>query len=644
MNSRYLTGAIVLLLAFCFIASASLMAGSENESDDAEVILASGDSYDFGVVDRDPDLGTITLNPSSNKVTLHMQPTFFMSLISVESPSWLKGSVSNGIITLTGTYPSYDSYNVAVKVRLTQMEITYTFVMNIQEPGGSASCTATFTHGVSSGTMPHGTVSPITKQSGETIHLPTSGYTFSGYLQKGWRLNSVSGPFYELGASYTLSSDVKFYAVWEAEEHTISFNANGGTGSVDPITADSHTQVTLPSSGFSRSGWVFGGWNSSADGNGLHYDAGGKCKMPVYDLQLYAEWTSAVYTITFSTNGGSSVSTQSVEHGQTAEEPASPEKSGNTFAGWYLDAELTAAYDFSRTVTSDLTLYAKWTPVGYRVTFESNGGSSVSSQEVEYGKTVTQPQNPTKSGLNFAGWYTDVQCTKLYYFSTPVTADVTLYAKWLEHGHQIIFNTNGGSKVDSQTVADGSVVQRPSDPSKDGYLFASWMDGSNNDYDFTKIVSDSFTLYAKWTNYFSVTMNESKATLIIDNGYSAYSHIVDWGDGQVSNSSTMLTLAHDYEKSGDYTITLTSKRGDATVSAQFHVSALGGSDPVPGGDDDPKDDNTGDKKDYTAVIVFVVLAIVCLLLGCVLKPFWMGTVVFLILAVIAAALISSGVI
>ena len=487
------------------------------------------------------------------------------------------------------------------------------------------------------------TVDSVYAKHGDTITLP-SGLTKTGYTFAGWTINrNLTGiddgsRIYSPGASYTLSSYQSFYAIWTPLKYTVTFESNGGS-QVSSQQVNYNETVTRPSDP-SKDGNTFVGWYTD-EGLITVYNF----STPITgDLTLYAKWIPAVYTVTFNTNGGSLIPSQSVEHNQAAEEPASPAKSGNTFVGWYLDSDLTAAFDFSTPVTSDLTLYAKWSPIKYTVTFESNGGSKIDSQQIEYGKTVTQPQNPTRFGLNFAGWYTDIQCTKLYYFSTPVTADVTLYAKWLEHGYQINFDSNGGSKVDSQTVADGSVVQRPSNPIKDGYLFASWMDGSNNDYDFTKIVSDSFTLYAKWTNYFSVTMNESKATLIIDNGYSAYSHIVDWGDGQVSNSSTMLTLAHDYEKSGDYTITLTSKRGDATVSAQFHVSALGGSDPVPGGDDDPKDDNTGDKKDYTAVIVFVVLAIVCLLLGCVLKPFWMGTVVFLILAVIAAALISSGVI
>ncbi|MDE7453330.1 MAG: InlB B-repeat-containing protein [Clostridia bacterium] len=72
--------------------------------------------------------------------------------------------------------------------------------------------------------------------------------------------------------------------------------------------------------------------------------------------------------------------------------------------------------------------------VTYKVTFNSNGGSAVDEKEVESGKTVQKPANPSKEGYGFGGWYTDVDCTEgnEYDFSTPVTDDLTLYAKWTE--------------------------------------------------------------------------------------------------------------------------------------------------------------------------------------------------------------------
>lgn len=64
------------------------------------------------------------------------------------------------------------------------------------------------------------------------------------------------------------------------------------------------------------------------------------------------------------------------------------------------------------------------------VTFDSNGGSDVTAESVESGKTATEPVDPTREGYVFDGWYTDADCTIAYDFSSKVTEDITLYAKW----------------------------------------------------------------------------------------------------------------------------------------------------------------------------------------------------------------------
>ena len=137
-----------------------------------------------------------------------------------------------------------------------------------------------------------------------------------------------------------------------------------------------------------------------------------------------------IFTVTFDANGGSDIPSQDIVEGKTATEPSDPTKSGMTFSGWFTDADCTKAYDFSTPVTAATTLYAGWLNNPVKVTFESNGGSAVTPQTVEYNKAATKPADPTKSGMTFTGWFTDADCTKAYDFSTPVTADITLYAGW----------------------------------------------------------------------------------------------------------------------------------------------------------------------------------------------------------------------
>ena len=81
-------------------------------------------------------------------------------------------------------------------------------------------------------------------------------------------------------------------------------------------------------------------------------------------------------------------------------------------------------------MTSDVTLYAHWDVRTYTVSFDSNGGSSVSAQKVRHGSKASQPANPTRSGYAFQGWYTAKSGGSKYDFSRAVTSDVTLYAHW----------------------------------------------------------------------------------------------------------------------------------------------------------------------------------------------------------------------
>ena len=102
------------------------------------------------------------------------------------------------------------------------------------------------------------------------------------------------------------------------------------------------------------------------------------------------------YIVTFETNGGSAVASQTIVDNGTATTPTAPTKTGYTFAGWYTDAGCTNSYDFLTAVTESITLYAKWTVNTYTVTFETNSGSEVSTQTVDYNGTVKTPEAPTK--------------------------------------------------------------------------------------------------------------------------------------------------------------------------------------------------------------------------------------------------------
>ena len=125
----------------------------------------------------------------------------------------------------------------------------------------------------------------------------------------------------------------------------------------------------------------------------------------------------------------------------------------------------------------------------YTVTFDSDGGSTVSSQRVESGKTVTKPSNPTKTDYDFDGWFTG---DTLYDFDTPVKADITLKAKWEIAIYTITFDSDGGSDIEVQYVQAGKTVKEPDAPGKQGYGFYGWYNGET-EYDFSSAVHSDLT-------------------------------------------------------------------------------------------------------------------------------------------------------
>lgn len=140
------------------------------------------------------------------------------------------------------------------------------------------------------------------------------------------------------------------------------------------------------------------------------------------------------YTVTFNSQGGSEVAPQAVYAGEKIVKPANPTKEKEYFVDWYKEAECTNVWDFeNETVSQDITLYAKWTSIAYTVTFETNGGTAIEAQLVPEGTFATKPATaPTKEGNLFEGWYTEQTMTNLFDFYTPITKDITLYAKWMD--------------------------------------------------------------------------------------------------------------------------------------------------------------------------------------------------------------------
>ncbi|GAB0169933.1 hypothetical protein LSPCS325_33700 [Lysinibacillus sp. CTST325] len=349
---------------------------------------------------------------------------------------------------------------------------------------------------------------------GELVTAPDApvkeGYTFEGWykdkeLTKVWDFDKD-----------VVKRDITLYAKWSkvSSSYTVTFDTNGGS-EVPSQTVGYKELVKAPSTPV-KVGYTFGGWYKDKELTKVWNFNQDRVEK---DITLYAKWSKESYIVTFDANGGSEVSSQSIEYGKLIKAPSTPVKVGYTFGGWYKDNELTKVWNFNQDrVEKDITLYAKWSKESYIVTFDANGGSEVPSQSIEYGKLIKAPSTSVKAGYTFDGWHKDKELTVLWDFAKDVvTKNVTLYAKWTKdhtsgggsgggsgwtHLNTVTFDSDGGSEVPPQTVGFNDLVKVPSTPVKDGYQFTGWYKDAElkNAWGFTKDkVTADITLYAKWT-------------------------------------------------------------------------------------------------------------------------------------------------
>ncbi|PKK97133.1 MAG: hypothetical protein CVV58_02785, partial [Tenericutes bacterium HGW-Tenericutes-3] len=178
------------------------------------------------------------------------------------------------------------------------------------------------------------------------------------------------------------------------------------------------------------------------------------------------------FTISFNSNGGSYVESITFDTNESFTTPLDPTKTGYDFAGWFLDdatfdVPVSAESLIENALSELITVYAKWTAHQYTITFDSNGGSSVSSMTLDHQASVTAPLSPTKTGYTFAGWYSDSALNTAYMFASMPAQDLTLYAKWILDTespvtYTIVWQNADGSVLETDVVESGVV------PSYDG--------------------------------------------------------------------------------------------------------------------------------------------------------------------------------
>ena len=233
-----------------------------------------------------------------------------------------------------------------------------------------------------------------------------------------------------------------------------TFTADGE--SISTQTIDRGGKFTEPAAP-SKENHTFAGWYNGDE----KFDFDADTTNAPNVLELVAKWEKSKYTVKFVSDHGS-FADQTIEYGKLIETDklTIPEVEGYTFDGWYTDATRTKEFDFSTPITSNTTVYAKWTANDYYVSFVTEHGKTPTSQNVKYNGTATNPGELTEDGYTFIGWYADEAHKTKFDFSTPITSNTTVYAKW-EKNAPVLPDTYALNVSGAFVYVDGVDVTAP---------------------------------------------------------------------------------------------------------------------------------------------------------------------------------------
>ena len=282
---------------------------------------------------------------------------------------------------------------------------------------------------------------------------------------------------------------------------TVTFNKNGGTGSMNSLSCKYNQACTLTANSFTKTGYTFTGWNTESDGSGTSYSNNGSITTKS-SVVLYAQWRPNKVLVYYNANGAtpanattsdgtfyynklvsssdtrlvhSTNSSTTSAYFQTYTYDAAAKdlvnastfgltKTGYNFGGWYLNVNGTGtkftqtdnytAVDLSSNVESDdviVTLYAKWNIKKFTLTYDEKGGSSCTDiTDVNYNTAWGTLCAPTKTGYTFEGWKTSdgTVITK----DSKATADITVVAQWSANVYKITLDNQSATSAGSTAV------------------------------------------------------------------------------------------------------------------------------------------------------------------------------------------------
>lgn len=381
---------------------------------------------------------------------------------------------------------------------------------------------------------------------GTKLSDTTPGYTApskTGYTLEGWSTTQGATTGKPIGELDAVTQNITYYAVWKANTYTVKFDGNGSTGGTMADQSFTYnTAQELTANTYTRTGYTFGGWSTTANGTKVHEDKASVQNLTAEQngtVTLYAVWTPNTYTVTFHGGAGATgaMATQSFTYDEEKALTTNAFiKDGYTFQGWsktengttvdYTDGQMVR--NLTDTNNGTVNLYAVWKVQQRKVDFKDTDGTDFDpaiTVEVDHGSKVTANttgyREPTKMGYTFAGWSATQNATtggQILDQLAAITADTTYYAVWTPNQYTITFNGGTGATgtMNPQAFTYGTAQNLTKNAfTKTGYTFTGWTDENGNTYtdeqlvnNLTDVNNGTVTLTAQWAaNTYTVVFN-----------------------------------------------------------------------------------------------------------------------------------------
>ena len=287
-------------------------------------------------------------------------------------------------------------------------------------------------------------------------------------------------------------------------KYTITFDSNGGSGTMNSISMEINTTINLPANVFTRAGYTFMGWSDVPNGDVIYGNIQSFKMTSASNVTLYAVWSADTKTISFNANGGSGL--MSDQTGKTGETITLRDntftRNGYTFAGWATSTDgpvvytNQANYTIGESYAQSVILYAVWEDNINSIVFNANGGSgSMTAQQAKTDEKVTLKQNSfTRTGYTFKGWSTTSGGIVVYADQSEYTMEtdeaVTLYAVWEAISYMATFKNDSTIIAEIPFTVETTSLVEPSVPARQCYI------GAWSDYE---IIANDIIVYAEYT-------------------------------------------------------------------------------------------------------------------------------------------------